>query len=286
MTRQLIAICFSLFSLVGSALSIGPTDSLPMPEGPTSFAGKPDGPDTTRLYKPDGDGPFPAVVIMPTCGGVRSETFDWAKRALDAGFAAMVVDTLGPRGVRINCFPPLPVMPTRLAKDAFDALTYLRKFPFIDPDRISVIGMSQGAGIAVMVSGAGAGVAGRPFIDNPPAKGFASAVALYPVCSWPERQIRYVPSKISTPLLVLMGDQDNETPPENCVSLLEEQKTAGAPVEWEIYKGATHCWDCSSLHNFRKKDWRGENVEYRYDRELTKASAARAFEFMKKARTP
>lgn len=284
MSRIVIAACLGWIVSTGSVMAVGPTESLSMPEGPVPFAGKPSGPDTTRLYKPDGAGPFPAVVIMPTCGGVKPETFDWAKRALDAGFVAIVVDTLGPRGVKINCFPPLPVLPSRLALDAFDALAHLRKFPFVDPDRIGVIGFSQGAGIAVVVSGSGAGAGGKPFVSTPPAKGFAAAVAFYPVCGWPDRNIRYVPTKIATPLLVLMGGADNETPPENCTTLLDEQKAAGAPVEWDIYKGATHCWDCSSLHNFRKKDWRGESIEYRYDSDLTKTTAQRAFEFMAKAR--
>lgn len=282
--RWLLALALLVSTTPAGA--VGTDEPLVMPTGPISFAGKPSGSDTTSLYKPDGDGPFPAVVIMPTCGGVRSETFDSAKRALDAGFVALVVDTLGPRGVKINCTPPLPVLPKRLAQDAFDALAHLRKFPFVDPNRVSVIGMSQGAGIALVVSGTGAYANTVMFNPNPPDKGFASAVALYPVCGWPERNIRYVPTKIATPLLVLMGSEDNETPPDICDKMFAEQKASGAPVEWETYKGATHCFDCSSLHNFKKKDWRGEQVEYRYDADLTKAVARRAFEFMGGAKTP
>jgi hypothetical protein len=34
------------------------------------------------IYKPPGDGPFPALVIVHSCGGLRTEIQDWAKEAI------------------------------------------------------------------------------------------------------------------------------------------------------------------------------------------------------------
>ena len=54
-----------------------------------------------KMFKPAGTGPFPALVILPTCGGHGFRlAFDvWAKPALQRGYAVLVVDPLTPRGV-------------------------------------------------------------------------------------------------------------------------------------------------------------------------------------------
>jgi hypothetical protein len=75
------------------------------------------------LFKPDGAGPFPGLVLVPVCGG---ETYshalhDWAKRAIDRGYAVMVADPLWQRKVEDNCDDPIPVPMSRMLKDAFDA---------------------------------------------------------------------------------------------------------------------------------------------------------------------
>jgi len=80
-----------------------------------------------------------------------------------------------------------------------------------------------------------------------------------------------------------MGDRDTETPPDECTSRLEPVKGSGGPVEWHTYPGATHCWDCQNLNGFRKTDFRGTSVEYKYDRDVTKDSADRMFAFFQKA---
>jgi dipeptidyl aminopeptidase/acylaminoacyl peptidase len=76
-------------------------------------------------------------------------SFDvWAKAALQRGYAVLVVDPLTPRSVVApgeNCRPPTKVREVRLRKDAFDAAEHLRKQPFVDPERIGLLGMSQGA---------------------------------------------------------------------------------------------------------------------------------------------
>jgi len=86
----------------------------------------------SMMFKPDGAGPFPALVIMPTCNGhlFTENTFDWAKRAVEQGYAALVVDPLAPRGVDSNCVRPLPVPASRIdvtEQSSKDAFTFLDK---------------------------------------------------------------------------------------------------------------------------------------------------------------
>lgn len=51
-------------------------------------------------------------------------------------------------------------------------------------------------------------------------------------------------------------------------------------MQWHVYAGGTHCWDCCSLHNFSKLDFRGVRVTYQFDKALTEDSARWAFEYL------
>ncbi len=256
---------------------------LPFPAASVPFTKE----NATLMFKPEGAGPFPGLVLMPTCGGHNNSfhVFDWAEKALKRGYAVIVVDPLRARNVyRHNCLPPLAVIPARILKDAFDAADHLRKQAFVQKDRIALMGFSQGAMI-------GLGAASARLSGEYGRKPFQAVVSFYPGCLFPKIMrgsnvidIRYMPNDVKTPLLVLMGELDTETEPEHCLPLLTEQKAKGAPVEWEVYKNATHVFDDMkwATQEFRKKDFRGVDVVYRYNAEVTKMSEERAFSFIAK----
>jgi dienelactone hydrolase len=239
----------------------------------------------SKMFKPAGMGPFPALVILPTCAGhLARHSFDvWAKAALQRGYAVLVVDPLTPRGVVVpaeNCRPPTKVREVRLRKDAFDAAEHLRKQPFVDPERIGLLGTSQGAMAAL-------GASANPYDTPQGRRAFLAIVSIYPACFLanvpiPGRglvNLHYLPeTKIVVPLLVQMGDLDTETPAKDCISRLQEKKDNGEPVEFVVHKNATHGWDQG--RNFTKKGPNGQDVEYRYNPKATAESVRLAFDFL------
>ena len=51
------------------------------------------------ISKPDGKGPFPAVVLLHSCGGFTSHvTSDWPSYLTGLGYVVLSVDTFGSRG--------------------------------------------------------------------------------------------------------------------------------------------------------------------------------------------
>lgn len=229
------------------------------------------------IYKPAGEGPFPSVVILPGCGGLRPEIMDWAKRTVARGYVAFVVDPVTQRGPPV-CVPNSPSNHYRGAKDAFQALAHLERFPFIDQERVALLGFSWGAMVGLLASS-------RTFAELfSPSKRFVAAVGMYPLCHVEPMQGRpavdFVRPDHDRPALILMGDQDLEAPPDDCVPLLKTLAEKGRPVEWHVYPGATHCWDCSSMNNFSKTDFRGTRVTYKFDKELTADAARRIFEYL------
>jgi dienelactone hydrolase len=239
------------------------------------------------LYKPDGDGPFPALVLQHQCGGLRgrgnwqnASMLEWARTALAKGYVVLLVDSLGPRNVETVCMGPAGgVNFARGTRDVLQAAQHVATLPFVDKERIALAGYSWGAMNAVLASSKGWG-------DALAVEGtrFKAAVALYPGCftirppAGPAYEIAR--PDLDRPLLVLMGEEDTETPPSDCLPRLEAAKAAGAPVRWHVYPGTTHCFDCKNLNNFRKTDSRGNQVVYRYDEAVTRDAEKRMFEFL------
>lgn len=248
-------------------------------------------PDTRpamSLFKPEGEGPFPALVLLHQCGGLGGERWqnqsmlEWARQAVARGYVALLVDALGPRGVASVCMGPRNgVHFARGVSDALQAVAHLRALPYVSRDRVALAGYSWGAMVATLASRRN----GRAYSKG--SADFAAAVAFYPGCFTirPPTSAAYeiLDRDVDRPLLLLLGGRDVETPPADCVSRLETAKARGAPVEWHVYPEATHCWDCRNLDGFRKVDSRGTSVEYRYDAGATADSAQRLFAFLERA---
>src|SRR5215475_2406356 len=76
--------------------------------------------------RPEGAGPFPAVVLMHGCGGISPSNHEWSRWFRDEGYVALLVDSWTPRKVGTSCSPDLPDIPnTERFDDAIGALRYL-----------------------------------------------------------------------------------------------------------------------------------------------------------------
>lgn len=241
------------------------------------------------LYKPEGNGPFPALVLLHQCGGLatrlgpNASMLDWVKEGVARGYVVLLLDSFGQRGVDTVCFGPKGnVFQSRGVKDALQAAAHVRALPFVDRKRVVFAGFSWGAGNGLLLSsGKAASAVGSS--DR-----FDAAVSFYPPCNNHPKGGNPPPytlilSGIDRPLLVLLAGKDTETPPAECIAGLQSNKASGTLVEWHLYPEATHCWDCKQLHGLKKIDIRGSNVEYLYDESVTRDSANRMFGFFEKS---
>src|SRR5262245_11495090 len=182
------------------------------------------------LYRPDGNGPFPAVVLLAPCGGVTAHMGDWAEWLKDQGYVALVVDSFTPRGARNACQGGIP-SPSAVGRDAVDGLVYLRTLPFVDAKRVAVMGWSHGGAAALDASG-------RPGLWFGPGEqpAFRAAVAFYPPC-------QFLSDDTRTPTLLLLAGRDDWTPIGPCLALGELARRRDRPVSWEVYPDAQHAFD-------------------------------------------
>src|SRR5258706_5783231 len=103
--------------------------------------------------KPDGDGPFPAVVIMHDCSGLGGRSsgspLRWANELLPQGYVVIIPDSFSPRGFADGvCFIPgnqtISVNGNVRAAEAYGALAALRDLPYVDGKRVGIMGGSHG----------------------------------------------------------------------------------------------------------------------------------------------
>jgi dienelactone hydrolase len=145
-----------------------------------------------RLTKPTGDGPFPAVVMLLDKELRNESDHQWEEKLRDWGYVTLLVDTLGSRGIALYDYKPahgdmhiLWELCISRANDAFDAKKYLAGLPFVDPQKIAVIGWGFG---------------GRAFyygiLDNKK-DAFQAAISMYG--GWPG-------TGFNAPLMILLGE--------------------------------------------------------------------------------
>jgi dienelactone hydrolase len=200
-----------------------------------------------RFVKPDGPGPFPAVVVLHTCGGLTGHTQGWANSLSAEGYAAVVIDSFTPRGGKACNIPSYyPATLDEVVADAFAALAYLRSRPDIDPWRVGVLGFSYGASAALRTSSAS-------YRRHVSGGGFRAAASYYPLCvsprsDWPpaaQASANNLLGDIETPTFVLMGADDNDTPSvaQNCAVRVAQIARSGRPISITMYPGAGHVFD-------------------------------------------
>ncbi len=191
------------------------------------------------LYRSASPGPHPAVVMMHGCSGlwtrggrVQAKPHFWATHLAGRGYVVLLVDSFTPRGIDEICTGRRSLgAETHRADDARGALRYLQALPEVRPDRVGLLGWSNGAAATLAVL----------FDRGERARDFRVAVAFYPNC------LRHYPGgpdyRPYAPLLVLVGAADDWTPAPPCVAWTERARALGSPMEIHVYPDAHHGFD-------------------------------------------
>jgi dienelactone hydrolase len=218
------------------------------------------------LRRPAGAGPFPAVVLLHSCNGNWKRLDErWGSQIAPWGYVTLTVDSFGPRGVDNTCSSGSPA---DMAFDAYRALDFLVREHAVDPDRVAVLGFSQGGWLAL--SSVEQGV-----VEHSSSHKFRAAAAFYPPC-------RTISGNLTVPALILIGELDDWTSAEGCRQLAEggddygvSRRREGAPIKLIVYPGAWHAFDAPALKTPR--ELLGHHLEYNQAAADQSAVALREF---------
>jgi len=213
------------------------------------------------LAKPEGDGPFPAVVVLHGCRGISALESQRLPELLTLwGHVALSVDSFTARKAEDACVKE-PASVDRVA-DAYGALSYLAARPYVDRNRVGLLGVSMGA--RAVLSMAEKQVSEG--VVNPANLTFKAGVAYYPRCG-------VLADKTIFPLLIMVGSEDQWPPARACEELVAARAGDSAPVELAIYPGVHH--------GFAEQDWAsGQAFKVQYDAQAAEASLHRAHSFL------
>ena len=208
-----------------------PTQEAGLAEGQTLRADVGQLPVTVLL--PEGEGPFSMLIMLHGCNGLRRITWDlwirpWTGALRPHRIGVVVVDSFARRGIEQVCTGDVAGWAVRRAADVEAVREWLASQPYVLPDRIAVLGMSNG-GRTVLAALRGPGPRSGA--------GIRAGVALYPGCQ------SDIASQFHAPLLVLTGGDDTVAPPRYCEAMRDAQRSGSAPVSLVVYPGALHSFD-------------------------------------------
>ena len=199
-----------------------------------------------KLTKPQGNGQFPAVVLLHGCRGIDNAQDAWAERFASWGYVALQVDSLSPRGEKEICATPFLIPFPNRVQDAYDSKAYLAGLPFVDRNRIAVAGWSHGGALTIAsvsprnyLAWANISMAYAALARKPEAP-FQAAVAFYPWICVSELK------DSEAPLLILTGEPDLVAPVSFLRINMPSEKTP-KEVILKVYPDAYHTFDAEGV---------------------------------------
>lgn len=199
-------------------------------------------PVAAYVAEPEGDGPFPAVIMLHEFWGLKPEIIGKADALAAEGYVVVAPDMY--RGRATGWLPraiylALTVPEDQVLDDLDPVFRWLQEQPEVDADQIVVMGFCYGGGKSLQYS-----------LRNPDLAGtgiFYGALESEPAL------LRRLPG----PVLGIFGAQDQAPSPEEVAYFETGLQAAGIDHEITIYEGVGHAF-VTSIEAIRQGGPQGE----------------------------
>jgi len=184
------------------------------------------------LFRPAGSGPFPAMLVLHSAGGLSDHERAYGRWLADQGYVAFVTDYFAPVDVTPRTFDatfPFDVVREDLAR----AVDCVRSLAYVDNSRVGAVGFSLGGYFALTLGTredvhavigyyAGTGLVYDPIADRNP-------------------MMTSLATQMSAPVLLLHGDADIGF---TVIGALQDSlMRAGKRSQLVPYPGVGHAFD-------------------------------------------
>lgn len=180
------------------------------------------------LYAPEGNGPFPALVVIHEYWGLNDWVKEQAAKLADQGYVTLAVDLY--RG-KVATTPEEAheimrgVPEDRAARDLHAGVEFLQSQANVKKDRVGSIGWCMGGGYSLNVA-----------LHEP---SLAATVINYGHLATDADSLR----KINAAILGIFGGQDRGIPVDDVKKFEQTLKQQGKKVEIVIYPDAGHTFE-------------------------------------------
>lgn len=203
--------------------------------GMVEYAG-PDGEMLTGYWaRPEGDGPWPAVIVLQEWWGVNEHIMDVTRRIANEGYVALAPDLYkGQVATEPDEARKLVMeldMPAAV-QEIGSAIDYLLAQEFVAGDKAGIVGFCMGGRLTLMTA----------LVNG----NLAVAVPFYGSPLTPEEA-----AGVKAPVLGLYGAEDGGIPVEGVLAMGEALTAAGIDNEIQIYEGAPHAFFNDTRESYR-----------------------------------
>lgn len=208
-----------------------------------------DGPCPTHLFRPDGEGQWPAAIVYMDALAIRPAMIDLAARIAAAGHVVLLPDMFyrhGPyapivaseiRDFRKEIGPLMATVDNgKAARDTAHFLDFLSGRPEVKDGKVGATGYCMGGGMALTAAGT--------FPDR-----IAAAASFHGgnLATDAADSPHLLAPAMKAEVYVAGADNDRSYPPEMAARLEAALAEAGVRHRCEIYEGAAHGWTMPDL---------------------------------------
>ncbi len=174
---------------------------------------------------------LPVVLGVAGSKGWGEHHYGYMDRYLEAGFATVTLHSFSSRNVSSTVGEQVSATTAMLVHDSYKVLEILSNDKRLDADNIGITGWSLGGGVSFFT-------AWKPVKDAlSPNYAFAAHLPIYPPCM-------VIPDNLSfttSPIHILIGEDDNWVPADACIEMVEIAELDNLNIT--TYPEAHHSFD-------------------------------------------
>jgi carboxymethylenebutenolidase len=203
------------------------------------------------LTQPQGEGRHPAVIVVQEIWGVNSHIQSVTDRLPSQGYVGLAPDMFhregpGTIGLHEEMQTALGWMrnctDAGILADVRTAVEFLKAQPFVQPDRIGIVGFCFGGRVSYL--------AACNISDLKATVVFYGGAIPQPLTGGGPSPLEQT-ANISSPVLGLFGEDDQNPTPDEVSRIAAELKNHGKSYEFHTYPGCGHGFHCDARASYR-----------------------------------
>lgn len=203
------------------------------------------------LTRPEAEGRYPVVLVIQEIWGVNSHIQSVTDRLPSQGYVGLASALFHREGrMTLGLYEEMQPALARLGRctdaqiiaDVKAAVAYLQVQPFVDPQRIGIVGFCFGGRVSYQAAG--------NVPDLKAAVVFYGGRILQPLGGAGPAPVEQT-ATINVPVLGLFGETDQNPTPADVAKIAAELQRHGKTYEFHLYPGCGHGFHCDGRASYR-----------------------------------